>query len=52
MLLGEVGKLREERRNIQFEVGTLLRLRSDYEAGGMFDPDWSVYSFFPYLPLT
>jgi len=40
MLLGEVGKLREERRNIQFEIGTLLCLRSKYEAGGMFDPDW------------
>ncbi|KAI0290779.1 hypothetical protein BC826DRAFT_1025162 [Russula brevipes] len=40
MLLGEVGKLREERRNIQFEIGTLLTLRSKYEAGGVFDPDW------------
>jgi len=40
MLLGEVGKLREERRNIQFEVGTLLNLRSKYDPGGMFDPDW------------
>jgi hypothetical protein len=59
MLLGEVGKLREERRNIQLfvefiipvlsqsftdkclsEIGTLLCLRSKYEAGGMFDPDW------------
>ncbi|KAH9048892.1 hypothetical protein EDB84DRAFT_1261793 [Lactarius hengduanensis] len=39
MLLGEVGKLREERRNIQFEIGTLLCLRSKYETGGMFDPD-------------
>ncbi|KAI0299456.1 hypothetical protein B0F90DRAFT_1857037 [Multifurca ochricompacta] len=34
MLLGEVGKLREERRNIQFEIGTLLCLRSKYETGG------------------
>ncbi|KAI9513416.1 hypothetical protein F5148DRAFT_971886, partial [Russula earlei] len=40
MLLGEVGKLREERRNVQFEIGTLLSLRSKYEPGGMFDPDW------------
>jgi hypothetical protein len=40
MLLNEVSKLREERRNIQFEIGTLLSLRSKYEAGGMFDPDW------------
>jgi hypothetical protein len=58
MLLNEVSKLREERRNIQLsatifsssvhsfanglpsEIGTLLCLRSKYEAGGMFDPDW------------
>jgi len=65
MLLGEVGKLREERRNIQLlviaisypvqlftyayeflsEVGTLLNLRSKYDPGGMFDPDWWVYRF-------
>lgn len=58
MLLNEVSKLREERRNIQLlavtilssvqsftnelpsEIGTLLCLRSKYESGGMFDPDW------------
>jgi hypothetical protein len=58
MLLNEVSKLREERRNIQLlaiiisisvqwfadelpsEIGTLLCLRSNYETGGMFDPDW------------
>jgi hypothetical protein len=63
MLLGEVGKLREERRNVQLlviaiscsvqlftyefpsEIGTLLSLRSKYEPGGMFDPDWWVYPF-------
>ena len=64
MLISEIGKLREERRNIQLlvvavfsrfgsshlpkripppsEIGTLLTLRSKYEAGGMFDPDWWV----------
>ena len=58
MFLGEVDKLREERRGIQLsaaiisfsvqsfangllsEIGTLLVMRSKYEAGGMFDPDW------------
>jgi hypothetical protein len=58
MLLNEVGKLREERRNIQLlaisisslvrsfaneppsEIGTLMCMRSQYDAGGMFDPDW------------
>ncbi|KAH9993287.1 hypothetical protein BJV74DRAFT_884401 [Russula compacta] len=39
MLLGEVGKLREERRTIQLEIGTLLCLRSNYQ-GGLFDSDW------------
>ncbi|KAF8270087.1 hypothetical protein EI94DRAFT_1798579 [Lactarius quietus] len=53
MLLGEVGKLREERRNIQFEIGTLLCLRSKYEAGGMFDPDWkpSTHPLGPQAPV-
>ena len=58
MLLNEVSKLREERRNIQLsvtivlssaqsfangllsEIGSLLCMRSKYEPGGMFDPDW------------
>ncbi|KAF9647115.1 hypothetical protein BDM02DRAFT_3251176 [Thelephora ganbajun] len=40
MLLNEVGKLREEKRNVQFELGTLLTLRAKYRPGGEFDPDW------------
>ena len=70
MLLGEVGKLREERRNLQLwvtslpnwgliterinfsEIGTLLCLRSKYDPGGMFDPDWSVYPFVSIAFLT
>ena len=58
MFLGEVGKLREERREIQLsaaiisssvqsfangllsEIGSLLCMRSKYEPGGTFDPDW------------
>lgn len=40
MLLNEVGKLREEKRNIQFELGTLLTLRAKYRPDGEFDPDW------------
>ncbi|KAF8480060.1 hypothetical protein DFH94DRAFT_793827 [Russula ochroleuca] len=51
MLLNEVSKLREERRNIQFEIGSLLCMRSQYDAGGMFDPDWKP-STGPLAPQT
>ncbi|EGO01064.1 hypothetical protein SERLA73DRAFT_151625 [Serpula lacrymans var. lacrymans S7.3] len=40
MLLGEVGKLREERRNMQHEIGFLLSMRAKYAPGGEFDPEW------------
>ncbi|KAE9405527.1 hypothetical protein BT96DRAFT_955205 [Gymnopus androsaceus JB14] len=40
MLLGEVGKLREERRALQHEIGYLLCMRSKYGPGGEFEPDW------------
>ncbi|KAG6380162.1 hypothetical protein JVT61DRAFT_8251 [Boletus reticuloceps] len=40
MLLGEVGKLREERRNIQHELGYLLMLKAKYGPGGEFDSEW------------
>ncbi|KAF9224785.1 hypothetical protein BS17DRAFT_731403 [Gyrodon lividus] len=40
MLLGEVGKLREERRNIQHELGYLMMMKSKYGPGGEFDPEW------------
>ncbi|KIK27259.1 hypothetical protein PISMIDRAFT_93344, partial [Pisolithus microcarpus 441] len=40
MLLGEVGKLREERRAIQHEVGLLMLMRAKYSPGGEFHGDW------------
>ncbi|KAF8884201.1 hypothetical protein CPB84DRAFT_1868348 [Gymnopilus junonius] len=40
MLLGEVGKIREERRALQHEIGELLCLKSKYTPGGEFEPDW------------
>jgi len=40
MLLGEVGKLREERRSLQFELGYLMCMKSKYGPGGDFEPDW------------
>ncbi|KAH0831167.1 hypothetical protein J3R83DRAFT_13743 [Lanmaoa asiatica] len=45
MLLGEVGKLREERRNIQHELGYLMMMKSKYGPGGEFDPEWFVVLF-------
>ncbi|TFK75643.1 hypothetical protein BDN72DRAFT_448936 [Pluteus cervinus] len=40
MLLAEVGKMREERRVLQHELGELLRLRSKYGPGGEFNENW------------
>ncbi|KAL0578538.1 hypothetical protein V5O48_003439 [Marasmius crinis-equi] len=40
ILLGEVGKLREERRGLQHEIGYLLCIRSKYGPGGEFEADW------------
>jgi len=40
MLLGEVGRLREERRALQYELGCLMCMRSKYGPGGEFEPDW------------
>ncbi|KAJ3820980.1 hypothetical protein F5880DRAFT_1486979 [Lentinula raphanica] len=40
ILLGEVGKLREERRALQHEIGYLLCMKSKYGPGGEFEPDW------------
>ncbi|CAA7269900.1 unnamed protein product [Cyclocybe aegerita] len=40
MLLGEVGKIREERRALQHEIGDLLCMRSKYGPGGEYEPDW------------
>ncbi|KIM33920.1 hypothetical protein M408DRAFT_87697 [Serendipita vermifera MAFF 305830] len=40
ILLSEVGNLREQRRNLQHEIGCLLCFRSKMEAGGEFDASW------------
>ncbi|KAI6016270.1 hypothetical protein BKA83DRAFT_2029883 [Pisolithus microcarpus] len=41
-ILGEVGELREERRAIQHEVGSLLMMRAKYSPGGEFYGDWQA----------
>ncbi|KZT43367.1 hypothetical protein SISSUDRAFT_978611, partial [Sistotremastrum suecicum HHB10207 ss-3] len=40
MLLDEVGKLREERRTMQFELAYLFEIRSKYEGNGIFNQGW------------
>jgi hypothetical protein len=40
MLLSEVGKLREDRRALWYELSCLFALKSKYGPGGEFDPDW------------
>ncbi|KAF8958935.1 hypothetical protein BDZ97DRAFT_1761747 [Flammula alnicola] len=40
MLLGEVGKIREERRALQHEIGDLLCMKAKYGPGGEYEPDW------------
>ncbi|KAF8916666.1 hypothetical protein CPB85DRAFT_268353 [Mucidula mucida] len=50
ILLGEVGKLREEKRGLQHEIGFLLCTRSKYGPGGEFDADWKPPSQGPLGP--
>jgi hypothetical protein len=40
ILLKEVGNLREQRRNLQHEIGCLLCFRSKMEPRGEFDAAW------------
>ncbi|KAH9927913.1 uncharacterized protein BXZ73DRAFT_90629 [Epithele typhae] len=40
MLLSEVGKLREDKRNLEFQIGELLTFKSKYGPAGEFDPSW------------
>jgi len=40
ILLAEVGKLRDERRQLQFEIAELMSLKSKHGAGGEYAPDW------------
>ncbi|EJF61726.1 hypothetical protein DICSQDRAFT_169744 [Dichomitus squalens LYAD-421 SS1] len=40
MLLSEVGKLREDKRNLEYQIGELLKFKAKYGPGGEFDPSW------------
>lgn len=47
MLLNEVGRLREERRKEQYELGEMLQFKAKFGPGGTFDPEWRP-AFGPY----
>ncbi|CAK5277380.1 unnamed protein product [Mycena citricolor] len=40
VLLAELGQLRDQRRNLQFEIAELMSLKSKHGAGGEYIPDW------------
>ncbi|KAG6809546.1 hypothetical protein H0H92_015844 [Tricholoma furcatifolium] len=40
ILLAEVGKLRDERRALQFEIAELMQMKSKHGAGGEYSPNW------------
>ncbi|KAJ7594233.1 hypothetical protein C8J56DRAFT_1012544 [Mycena floridula] len=40
ILLAEVGKLRDERRALQFEIAELMSVKSKHGAGGEYSPEW------------
>ncbi|KAF9447995.1 hypothetical protein P691DRAFT_730484 [Macrolepiota fuliginosa MF-IS2] len=40
ILLAEVGKLRDERRQLQYEIAELMAVKSKHGAGGEYSPDW------------
>ncbi|RPD61803.1 hypothetical protein L226DRAFT_534011 [Lentinus tigrinus ALCF2SS1-7] len=40
ILLAEVGKLRDERRQLQYEIAELMAVKSKFGGGGEFNPDW------------
>ncbi|KAH9931555.1 uncharacterized protein B0H18DRAFT_1083519 [Fomitopsis serialis] len=40
ILLQEVGKLRDERRQLQYEIAELMSVKSKHGAGGEYTPDW------------
>ncbi|KAL7284724.1 LOW QUALITY PROTEIN: hypothetical protein ACG7TL_002030 [Trametes sanguinea] len=42
MLLSEVGKLREDKRNLEYQIGELLQFKSKYGPGGEFDPSCNL----------
>ncbi|KAL4076486.1 hypothetical protein J3A83DRAFT_4492326 [Scleroderma citrinum] len=52
ILLAEVGKLRDERRQLQFEIAELMAVKSKHGAGGEYSPDWRPVEVPPPAPAT
>ncbi|EJU01436.1 hypothetical protein DACRYDRAFT_22576 [Dacryopinax primogenitus] len=50
MLLSEVGKLREERRNLQFEISALMGIKAKHGPGGIFQPEFTLPDDKPLAP--
>ncbi|KAH9474452.1 hypothetical protein JR316_0012911 [Psilocybe cubensis] len=40
ILLADIGKLRDERRQLQYEIAELMAVRSKFSANGEFQPEW------------
>ncbi|KAJ6503207.1 hypothetical protein C8R47DRAFT_1210482 [Mycena vitilis] len=41
ILLAEVGKLRDEKRELQFEIAELMSIKAKHSADGMYAPGWA-----------
>ncbi|CAL1709933.1 unnamed protein product [Somion occarium] len=40
LLIGEVGKLHERKRTLNYQIGTFMCLQAQIGPGGILDPDW------------
>jgi hypothetical protein len=40
LLLRQLGKAQEELRNVRYEIGCMLALKSKFGPTGEFDPEW------------
>jgi len=47
ILLAEVGKLRDERRQLQYEIAELMSVKSKHGAGGEYSPEWRPKELHP-----
>jgi hypothetical protein len=56
-LLSEIGKLRDQRRQLQYEIAELMAVRSKFSESGEFQPEWKPPAIEappepPVLPIT
>ncbi|KAH9924977.1 uncharacterized protein BXZ73DRAFT_79110 [Epithele typhae] len=51
ILLAEVGKLRDERRQLQYEISELMAVKSKHGGGGEYNPDWMPRPLTPLVLL-